>query len=391
MRISKWILILAGATVLLSSCCAGGVPVDGPPTADADTAPRPTLAPVSTGKTVAADGQLVSPYPNVAMSFGGEASGEVLTIAVKAGDVVEAGALLAELDDTELQREVDEAQLTLDRAVADLEEATQQWEQDVADAEKTLADAERELTTARLEYSDTDLEEARDTLKWAQKSESDRKAEYEEAMTLWPPRPVDAERDAWHRAIDDREIAEMRLVDAENSHRAEALKLQGYEADVAKAERDLAALENGIESTYERAVEDARVSLTKAQENLEHARIVAPWAAIVLSVDVAPGADVDATTSIVTLLDVTDGLRFVTRDLSEQHIANVLPGQHAVVTLRTYAGSPLEGTVEAVVPQVESEEGEDSRFTVYVQLEPVDDADLRLLPGLSGRVEIYTQ
>jgi multidrug efflux pump subunit AcrA (membrane-fusion protein) len=391
MKIAKWSLTLVVAAILLSSCCAGGAPMDGPPTADADTAPRPTLAPVSTGKTVAADGQLVSPYPNVAMSFGGEASGEVSTIAVKAGDVVEAGALLAELDDTELQREVDEAQLTLDRAVADLEEATQQWEQDVADAEKTLADAERELTTARLEYSDTDLEEARDTLKWAQKSESDRKAEYEEAMTLWPPRPVDAERDAWHRAIDDREIAEMRLVDAEDSHRAEALKLQGYEADVAKAERDLAALEDGIESTYERAVEDARVSLTKAQENLEHARIVAPWAAIVLSVDVAPGADVDATTSIVTLLDVKDGLRFVTRDLSEQHIANVLPGQHAVVTLRTYAGSPLEGTVEAVVPQVESEEGEDSRFTVYVQLEPVDDVDLRLLPGLSGRVEIYTQ
>ena len=391
MKIAKWSLTLFVAAIVLSGCCAGEVPMDGPPTADADTAPRPTLAPVTTGKTVAADGQLVSPYPNVAMSFGGEASGEVVTIAVKAGDVVEAGDLLAELDDTDLQREVDEAQLTLDRAAADLDEATQQWEQDVADAEKTLADAERELTTARLEYSDTDLEEARDTLKWAQKSESDRKAEYEEAMTLWPPRPVDAERDAWHRAIDDREIAEMRLVDAENSHRAEALKLQGYEADVAKAERDLAALEDGIESTYERAVEDARVSLTKARENLEHARIVAPWTAIVLSVDVAPGTDVDAATSIVTLLDVKDGLRFVTRDLSEQHIANVLPGQHAVVTLRTYAQSLLEGTVEAVVPQVESEEGDESRFTVYVQLEPVGDADLRLLPGLSGRVEIYTQ
>ena len=211
--------------------------MDGPPTADADTAPRPTLAPVSTGKAVAADGQLVSPYPSVPMSFGSEASGEVLSIGVKAGDTVESGDLLAELDDTELQRKVDEAQLALDRAVVDLEEAALQWERDLADAKQTLAEAERALTIARLEFSDTDLEEARDTLKWAQKSESDRKAEYEEAMTLWPPRPVDAQRDAWHRAIDDREIAEKRLVDAENSHRAEALKLQGYEEDVAKAQR----------------------------------------------------------------------------------------------------------------------------------------------------------
>ena len=390
MRISRWILISIVAAVFLAGCCAVRAPMDGPPTAGADTTPRPTLAPVSTGKTVAADGYLVSPYPSVEMSFGGDASGQVLSIAVKAGDEVRAGDLLAELDDTELQRAVDEAQLALDRASADLEEATEQWERDLADAQQTLADAERALTVARLEYSDTDLEQARDTLKWAQKSESDRKAEYEEAMTLWPPRPVDAQRDAWHRAIDDREIAEMQLADAENSHQAEALKLRGYEEDVAKAQRDLAAIGDGVDVSHEREVEDARLDLVKAQENLGHARIVAPWPAIVLSVDVAPGSEVDATMSIVTLLKVKDGLRFLTQDLSEQHIANVYPGQRAVVTLRTYAQSPLEGTVEAVVPQVEDTESEDSRFTVYVQLEPVDDADLRLLPGLSGRVEIHT-
>jgi multidrug resistance efflux pump len=301
---------------------------------------------------------------------------------------------LAELDDVDLRRAVDEAQLALDRAVADREEAVEQWERDIADAEDDLASAERTLTIARLEYSDTSLEEARDTLKWAQKSESDRKAEYEEAMTLWPPRPVDAQRDAWHRAIDDREIAEMRLTDTENTQQAEALKLQGYEADVTTSERNLAALQDGIEASYDRAIEDARIELVKARETLGRAKMVAPWAATVLSVDAAPGSDVGASTSVVTLLNIEGGLRFVTRDLSEQHIANVYPGQRAVVTLRTFAQTPLEGTVEAVVPQVESEESKDSRFTVYVQLTPSADgpgADLRLLPGLSGRVEIYTE
>ena len=108
------------------------------------------------------------------------------------GETVEKGDLLALIDDTELQRAVDEAQLALDRAVADREEALLQWERDVADAEKTLADAERTLTVARLEFSDTSLEEARNNLKWAQKSESDRKAEYEKAQTMWPPIPVDS-------------------------------------------------------------------------------------------------------------------------------------------------------------------------------------------------------
>jgi multidrug efflux pump subunit AcrA (membrane-fusion protein) len=391
MKTSKWILTLIAAAVLLTGCAVGvqqGV-VSGTPEAvsDADATPYPTLPPAPKGKAVAADGKLASPYPSVEMSFGGEVSGEVLSVEVKAGDAVAAGDLLATLDDTELQRAVDEAQLALDRAIADREDAVEQWEQDVADAEKTLADAERELTIARLEFSDTDLEDARVNLKWAQRSEKDRKEEYEKARVQWPPIPIDEQRAAWERAIDDRMLAEKRLVDAENAYKVEALKLKGYEADVAKAEQDLAALEDGIDASYDRAIEDAKIELAKAQENLAHARITAPWEAIVLSVDAVSGADVDAGTPIVTLLNVEDGLLFVTQDLSEQHIADVYPGQRAVVTLRTFADRPLEGTVEAVVPQVEETEEADARFTITVRLPATD---IRLLPGLTGRVEIYT-
>jgi multidrug efflux pump subunit AcrA (membrane-fusion protein) len=389
MKRSKWILTLIVAAVLLAGCAVGVQQdmISEPPEADADATPYPTLPPAPGGKAVAADGKLASPYPSVEMGFGGEASGEVVSIGVKAGDVVTAGDLLATLDDTELQRAVDEAQLALDRAIADRDDAVEQWEQDVADAEKTLADAKRELTIARLEFSDTDLEDARISLKWAQRSEADRKDEYEKARVQWPPIPIDEQRASWERSIDDRMMAEKRLVDAEEAHTVEALKLQGYEADVAEAERDLAALDSGIEASYDREIEDARIELAKAEEDLAHARIAAPWAAIVLSVDAVSGADVDAGMPIITLLNVEDGLRFVTQDLSEQHIADVYPGQRAVVTLRTFAGEPLEGTVEAVVPQVEETEEADARFTIYIQL-PV--TDIRLLPGLTGRVEIYT-
>jgi multidrug efflux pump subunit AcrA (membrane-fusion protein) len=390
MKTSKWILIPIIAAVLLTGCAVGvqqGAVGGPPPAMGADTTPYPTLPPAPSGKAVAADGKLASLYSSVAMSFGGGASGEVLSIAVKAGDVVKAGDLLATLDDTELQRAVDEAQLTLDRAIADREDAVKQWEQDVADAEKTLADAERELTVARLEFSDTDLEEARVSLKWAQRSEADRKDEYEKARVHWPPIPIDEQRAAWERAIDDRMLAEKRLADAENAYNAEALKLKGYEADVVKAEQDLAALDDGIDASYDREIEDARIELAKAQEALDDARITAPWAAIVLSVDAVPGVTVEAGASVVTLLNVEDGLRFVTQDLSEQHVADIYPGQRVVVTLRTFADKPLEGTVEAVVPQVEESESADARFTITVRLAPTD---LRLLPGLTGRVEIYT-
>ncbi len=127
---------------------------------------------------------------------------------------------------------------------------------------------------------------------------------------------------------------------------------------------------------------------SQAQEALEHARLTAPWAAIVLSVDVAPEATASAGTPVVTLLSIEEGLRFVTQNLSEQHIADIYPGQRAVVTLRAFPETPLEGTIEAVVPQIGEAVETDAHFTVHVRLAPTD---LRLLPGLTGRAEILTE
>jgi HlyD family secretion protein len=346
--------------------------------------------PAVLGRAIVAEGQLGSLYPSLPLGFGGGVSGEVLTITVKAGDTVRAGETLALLDDTDLQCSADEAQRAVDRARADHEQALRQWERDVADAESGLADARRALSTARLGYSETAVEEARTALDRARTAEEDAKGTYEWARGFWPPLPVDDYYDGWQRAIRERELAEMRLVDAEDAHSAEYLDLEARAEDVAQAERALAALQEGVPPVHQRAVEDAEGALARSLDALEHARLAAPWAAIVLSVDAAPGATAGTGTPVVTLLDVQDGLRFVSRNLSEQHVANVYPGQRAIVTLRTFAETPLEGTVEAVVPQVGEAASVDARFTVYVRLSPGNpEDDLRLLPGLTGRVEIF--
>ena len=390
-------VLLTMATVLAG--CTGlttGTPTD-VVEAGTDSTPQPTLSPpAQAGKAVVADGELASPYPLLPLGFGGGVSGRVLTVTVGAGETVGAGDLLAVLDDTELQRAVDDGQLALGRATVDREQALAQWERDVADAQQTLARAERDLTAARLRCSDTGVEEARVSLKWAQKSESDRQAEYDKARTAWPPIPIDAFRDGWHRAIDERELAEMRLADAENAHSAATLDLKAREEDVVQAERALAALEEGIAFSYERTIEDAKRDLARAQEQLEYARLTAPWRAIVLSVDAAPGASVGVGVPVVTLLDTENGLRFVTQSLSEQHVAGVYPGQRATVVLRAFPDTQLDGTVEAVVPQVGEAVDTDASFAVHVRLDPTallnaSGQGIRLLPGMTGRVDIFTQ
>ena len=388
MKTIRWTFLLI-TLVALAGCGrqAVQVPADERP-GEADNALQPTLPPVPAGRAIVGDGQLESPYPSLPLGFGGGVSGQVLTITVQAGDAIQAGDLLALLDDTELQRALDEAQLLLDRAIADQELALQQWERDLADAEQALTDAERALAAARLEFSETSVEEARTALAQAQQAEIDAEEDYRNAVAWYLPPIQEMRYDAWQSAIREREMAEMRLTDAEDAQSINSLDLDTREDEVVRVERELATLEGGIEPSYERAIEDAEQELVKAQEALERARLVAPWAAIVLSVDVAPQANVGADAPVVTLLNVENGLRFVTQNLSEQHIADIYPGQQAVVTLRTFPEDPLDGTVEAIVPQVDGAAGTDARFAIHIRLAATD---LRLLPGLTGRVEILAE
>ncbi len=353
------------------------------------TIPTPVPPQVAIGKMVAADGRLASPFPSLAAGFSGGVSGEVVTITVQAGDTVRAGDVLAQLDDTELRRAVETAQLTLDRAVLDRERAQAQWEQDVADAEQSLAAAQRALETARLQASNTSVEEARTALEHARQAEADAKRAYETPLFGDYTPDDERERDykAWQNAIREREFAEMRLNDALNARRVRALDIEAREQDVAQAERKLAALQSGIAPSYTRAIEDAERELVKAQTALKHAVLRAPWDAVVLSVDVAPKATVGAGTPVVTLLNIADGLRFVSENLSEQHVAALRPGQRSTITLRAYPETPLEGVVEAIIPQAKAAETTDARFTVRIRLLPTE---LLLLPGLTGRAEVFT-
>lgn len=423
----KWLLVATVATVMLTGCSPRPeIPPSVAPT-DATGTPQATLPPSALGKTIVADGELASPYPSLALAFGGGVSGQVLTITVKAGDVVQAGDLLAVLDDTALQRAADEAQADLERAAVNREQTIAQADVNVRLAQLDLADAregasETELTAAqatvrdaRIElevaqhaYSST-LNSAYDAAVRARKIEFDwyvgyyqrKKAEYEQghlsqsnhdhAMNAM----ISAEG-RLNEAIDEAHIEEIQAenrVDQARNALYQAWKelelLQSSPLTETLVRAEMAVDQALIESERARAdLVAAERALAQAQEALKHTHLTAPWAAIVLSVNVAPEANVGAGAPVVTLLNITDGLRFVTQNLSEQHITDIYPGQRAVVTLRTFPETGLEGIVEAVVPQVGGAASTDARFTIHVRLEPTE---LRLLPGLTGRVEIFTE
>ena len=93
------------------------------------------------------------------------------------------------------------------------------------------------------------------------------------------------------------------------------------------------------------------------------------------------------THTILVVDDEPEIVRFVRAYLEDAgyRVVTANDSQQAVVALRTFADEPLEGTVEAIVPQ-DVTAATNAHFTVHVRLSPTG---LRLLPGLTGRVEIF--
>ncbi len=429
MKKSRWTEILALIVMIALAGC-GPQSSERLPDAvatDAVGTPQPTLPPSPPGKTIVADGELASPYPSLTLAFGGGVSGRVLTVTVKAGDVVQTGDLLAVLDDTELQRAVDDAQVDLDRAAVNREQTIAQTDVNVrlaqldlaaaregasdaelAAAQAAVRDVRVELEVAQHAYSGT-LNSAYDAAVRSRKIEFDwyvgnyqrQKAEYEQGHLSQSDHDhaMNAMISAEGRLNEAIEKARIEEIQAENRvDQARSTLYQNWkELELVQSSpltKTLLRAELAVDQALverEKARTDlveAERELAQAQKALKHTHLIAPWAAIVLSVDVAPETNVGAGAPVVTLLSIEDGLRFVTQNLSEQHIADIYPGQRALVTLRTFAETPLEGTVETVVPRIEGTTDTDARFTVHVRLDPTD---LRLLPGLTGRMEILME
>ena len=244
----------------------------------------------------------------------------------------------------------------------------------------------------------TAVAEAKVDLARAKEREADTSDAYKQALDRpWEDQEIrDSLYEDWQVSIVDRELAQLRLADAQL-----ALEVHGYDlvarkkdveyaaADLERVEKDpvdRAHVDKEVNLALRRAVEDAQAALTEVREDLEDAQLYAPWDALVLSLETSIGASVGSGTPVVTLLNLED-LYFATQNLSERHIAQLRRGQRAEITLRAYPDVILGGTVDVVLPQTERTSDTDAAFVAYIR---PDESELDLLPEMTGRVEVIT-
>lgn len=143
--------------------------------------------------------------------------------------------------------------------------------------------------------------------------------------------------------------------------------------------------------SYRQAVEQvasAKEEVQRAQTNLGYATITSPIDGVVLSKSVEEGQTVAASFSTPELFTIAQDLTNmqVVADVDEADIGDVKEGERVSFTVDAYPDDTFEGTVK----QVRQEATTTNNVVTYEVVISAPNADLKLKPGLTANVTIYT-
>lgn len=146
-------------------------------------------------------------------------------------------------------------------------------------------------------------------------------------------------------------------------------------------------------STYnhekaEAAYNQSQASIVKVRQNLGYATITSPIDGVVINRAVEAGQTVAAGFSTPTLFTIANDLTQmrVIADVDEADIGQVEEGQKARFTVDAYPNDVFEGNVT----QVRLEATVESNVVTYEVVISAYNPDLKLKPGLTANVTIYT-
>jgi HlyD family secretion protein len=278
--------------------------------------------------------------------LGFQLSGRILRLAVREGDRVLEGDLLAVLDLAEVEGR---------RAAA------------AARADAVRARLDELLTGSRVE----EIDQARAAVRSATDRAADARREADRAIRLHDGGAVS--RQWMERTILAREVADAGLEQAEAQL---AIVTTGPRPQQLDAQRAL--------------LREAEAVRTQMDAALENGRIIAPFDGLVTIRHREPGETVPAGAPVLTLRHLDD--RWVRVYVHENDVAAIALGQAATVLTDTWPGRTFAGEIVFIGTEAEftprnvQTEQERSRLVYPVRVRITDDAERALKPGLPADV-----
>ena len=185
--------------------------------------------------------------------------------------------------------------------------------------------------------------------------------------------------------------AKANLASAQSSLNYQAANMERYKTLYKKGLVSADEYENAL-LTYRQAKEQvasSKENVQRAQTNLGYATITSPIDGTVISKSVEEGQTVAASFNTPELFTIAKDLinMQVVANVDEADIGNVKEGDRVTFTVDAYPDDTFEGTVK----QVRLEATTTNNVVTYEVVISAPNADLKLKPGLTANVTIYTQ
>jgi HlyD family secretion protein len=291
-------------------------------------------------------------------SVAAKLSGRILEVRVREGDTVNAGDVIAVLDDEQIHAREEQAQAAVADAEARAEGARAQiavlqeqlrqsellTEQARTDAQGRVRQAESEVAAAEAELARQEAAyqlAAFDREAYTRLASTGAVAERKGKEAISTAEQQRAAVAAAHRRV---ESARGALLVAKAS-----LANPGIRASQAGANRKQIAQQEKEVASANAKIEQARAQLAEAQANRRDLNIIAPFSGTIATRTAEPGEVVAAGTAIVTLLDLSK--IYLRGFVPEGEIGKVKLDQPARVYLDSNPDQPLEAFVSRIDPE----------------------------------------
>jgi len=325
----------------------------------------------------------VKPVRQMRLSF--ETAGIVSEVAVKAGDRVKAGDVIARLDATDLELALADAETALVVATTNYSRTIQgSREADIRAAQAALIAAQSNYARLKRgpapgDYAaiEAEFRNAEANLERAQNAYNKAYANDPATITANP--------------------AALQLESATNAYNAAKARFEKASQPASRA--DLAAAWQQVESARanlerlkapardfdidqaQAQIEQARIQVEQARRRIAQTILRAPADGVISSIDIKAGEAVGQQPA-ATLLDLSQLRVDITVD--EIDVARIAPGQKVMLTFDALPGVEVTGVVERIAPASTLVSGVVS-YEVRVLLDPTDQP---LRPGMTANTSI---
>ena len=373
------------------------------------------------GRESTDDAQIDSHVTQVAARVGGT----ITQVAVDDNQLVDAGALLVQLDPRDYQVAVDKAKAELaDAEAAATAAATSipitststtsnvttarggvsQATSGVAAAEQEVAAAQARLVTSQARLREAEANSAKST----KDVERLRGLLAKDEVSQQQFDATSATAEAQRAAVDS---ARSQVAEAQAGIATAQSKLAQSRAAEQQANAELQTAQTGPQrvamtkaqaSAAAARAQTARATLEQAELNLQYATVKAPIRGIVSKKGINVGQVVQPGQPLLAIVDIDNV--WVTANFKETQLTDMRPGQRATVDVDAFGGHEYKGKIDSIAGATgarfsllppENATGNYvkvvQRVPVKIVLDPGQDPDHLLRPGMSVTPTVYTR